>query len=137
MTYKEKKEFLSGYLWAQGDIIGAKKEIEFWESVGMRMNSSLELVPVNMSGGRSKVENAAVKVVSIIEGIQKEMEDAETRKAAILEVINTKTKYRRQRNLLYWRFIRHMKYDEIAAVIGKDIKTVQRIVKKAVEDLDI
>lgn len=119
--------------------MGALSEIERWETVGAKANQVLEYRPGGAISGdaKSRVEQAAVEVVSIIEKILDEIEEAERQKQIVLDVIEKRTRYRRQRNLLYWKFVRMMGNDEIAAAIGKDLKTVQRILRKAIVDLDI
>jgi len=140
MTYKEKREFLNGYAEAKMEIIGALSEIERWEAVGAKMNQVLEYRPGgnNLSNeNKSRVEQAAVEVMTIIEKIRPEIDEAEEKKRNILNAIEKHSRYRRQRNLLFWKYIRMMSNDEIAAAIGKDLRTVRHALRKAIMDLDV
>jgi DNA-directed RNA polymerase specialized sigma24 family protein len=139
MTMKEKKEYLSGYIRAQNEITAAMCEIRHLEDIATKVNQVLEYRPFggNTNDNKSKVEEAAVEIQSMIERIRPYVMSMERTKQEITNVINSKSKYKRQRLLLIWRYTRRMSDAEIAVAIGKDVRTVQRAMRKAIYDLNI
>lgn len=139
MTYREKKAFLAGYIVAQKNIESAMSEVEWWETWGSKVNQALKMGPggsgSSATGGR--VEKAAVEIASILEKIRQELKEIEEERDKVLNAINTKCRRSRQRDLLYMRYIRRMSNERIACVIGKDVKTVQKVIRQAIMDLDI
>lgn len=131
MTYKEKKEFLESYLHAEYALQASLEEYERWKTIGTKVNQIFKTIPGGVSVERSKVEQAAVEMASILESIEAEINAAKTAKAEILEAIN-KTPRKRHRELLTYRYVRRLSNAQIAEIIGKDLRTVRRVMNTAI-----
>lgn len=131
MTYKEKKEFLESYLHAEYALQSSLEEYERWKTIGTKVNQIFKTIPGGVSVERSKVEQAAVEMASILESIEAEINAAKTAKAEILAAIN-KTPRKRHRELLTYRYVRRLSNAQIAEIIGKDLRTVRRVMNTAI-----
>ena len=134
MTYKEKKAFLSSYIHAENALKASLAEYERWETIGTKVNRIFSAAPGSGSGStdaNGKVERAAVEMASIMEGIQANIDDAKRTKAEVIAAIN-KVPRMRHRELLRYRYICRMSNTKIAEMIGKDVKTVEKVIKTAI-----
>ncbi len=135
MTYKEKKEFLSGYLIAERSLRSSLMEYERWEAIGTKVNRALSMAPCKSDDDKSKVEKAAIEMASLLDGIRAEIQEAEQTKVKIIEAINKMPKAR-YRELLRYRFIGKMSYEKIAEMLGKDTRTVKRVMESAISNFN-
>lgn len=138
MNYKEKVEYLSLYRTEMAKIEGCLTEYEKWFTLGTKATQMMSSDGYSGSFGNSnKIERAAVEMAKIAEQIDVECQVAETRRKEILEVIRHKSKNQRHAEILEMKFVKGMSYTKISIVIDKDNRTVQRVVKNAINGLDI
>ena len=132
MTYKEKKAFLSSYIRAENALKASMEEYERWFALGTRVNQIFSEAPVGGSGdGNGKVEKASVEMASILEGIQADISAARRTKEEVITAINNIPRLR-HREFLRYRYICRMSNAKIAEMIGKDVKTVERVMRTAI-----
>ena len=134
MNYKQKLEYLYGYKNKVAQIAIFIEEHERWMAIGAKVNQAFNSEPSSGSGdGSSRVERSAMELARI----DKEIENAIADRDAILHTIRTRSRNKRYVLLLELRFVGGMSYNRIANVIDKDVRTVQRVMHKAIDSLDI
>ena len=135
MTFKEKKIFLSRYIYAENAIKASVEEYQRWEAIGTKVNQMFSDAPRFGSDVSSKVEQAAIEMASILDGIKAEIDDAKRIKAEVIAAINKVPKLR-QRELLRYRYVCRMSNAKIAEVLGKDVRTIERAMRTAIFKFD-
>jgi RNA polymerase sigma factor (sigma-70 family) len=136
MTFKEKKAFLSRYIYAENAIKASMEEYERWAAIGTKVNQIFRDAPTFGSNEiTSKVEQAAIEMASILDGIKAEIDDAKRIKAEVIAAINKVPKLR-QRELLRYRYVCRMSNAKIAEILGKDVRTVERALRTAIFKFD-
>lgn len=131
MTIKEKKTFLASYIRAENALQASLEEYRRWETIGEKVNQVLKAVPGGAGGNDSKVERAAIEMALIMDGIQDNITEARQAKQLVIDAINSVPRLR-HREILRYRYICRMSNEKIAEMIGKDVRTVYRIMKCAI-----
>lgn len=131
MTYKEKKAFLSSYIHAENALKASMEEYERWFTYGTKVNQIFSQVPGCGKDGNGKVEKASLEMASILDGIQADISAAKRTKEEVISAIN-KVPRMRYRELLRYRYVCRMSNAKIAEMIGKDVKTIERVMRTAI-----
>ena len=137
MDVKEKREYLMLYQNAQNRIIGLTHEIEKWQGIAEKVNSSMNNSGVSAGDNSSKVEIGAINVVDIVKSIQIEINSAKDVREEVLAAIHTKCGKMRHRELLEMRFVNGMSEREIAKINKKDVKSISKAITAAIKSMDI
>ena len=114
-------------------------ERERWIAIGAKCTQSFG---ENGNGGGgtktdNRIEKAAMMMLELSQKIEAEMELAINDRDMIIETIRNKSKKQRYAELLEWRFIGGLSNYKISNRINKDVKTIQRIMRKAIDNLDL
>ena len=133
MDYKEKVEYLYGYKRKMAQIASIIEEHERWMTIGTKVTQMFNADFCGGGGGSNRIERAGIELSKI----DAELEQAIEERDVIVRVIRTRSKYPRYADLLEMRFIGGMSYNRIADVIDKDVRTVQRVMRKAIDTLEI
>lgn len=136
MTYREKKEFLEGYMCAQHRIYGLKHELEEWHTIATSITQKLSPVIVNTNEVNSRVEKCSIKCVEIQEQITRELAEAEDRRNEILAVVN-KIRDTRRRDIITMRYINNIPIKVIASEYEKDINNIYKMIRTTIKNLPI
>lgn len=138
MNYKQKLEYLSEYRDEMIKIEGNLTEYEKWFTMGTKATQMLSFCgSIGSSDNSNKIERAAIEMAKIAQQLDNECKLAQARREEILDVIRHKAKNKRHAEILEMKFIKGMSYTRISMVINKDVRTVQRVIHKAIDSLDI
>lgn len=135
MTYREKKSFLASYIRAENALRASLEEYERWETIGTKVNQVLSATPGAGGDSCGKVERAAMEMASIMEGIEADISSAKRTKQEILDAINTIPQLR-YRDILKYRYICRLSNEKIAEMIGKDVKTLEKVMRSAIHQFN-
>ena len=100
MTYGEKKQYLSQYIYIQRDIQGLTSECQRWRDIAERINQQYSPTPGGSGDNTSKVEKSVVAMSDVIAEIEEEMSKAKEKRAEILDVITKHSPKKRYAELL-------------------------------------
>ena len=137
MNFREKVEYLSTYQSIVAKIAGNLKEYERWLVIGSKCTQMIQQDEGHGSGGEKRIENAAIMMAEISKAIDAETQKAIRDRDEIERCISDKSKYRRYAELLEMRFIKGMSNYEIANSINKNVRTVRKVMRKAIDTLEI
>lgn len=135
MNYQEKVVFLMGYSRSIARIRAFQAEYEKWETIGSKITQSYSPTPGG-SGNTSKVERAAIEMAKVKDKINSEIVKSSVQRDKVLEAIE-KIEKQRYADLLTYRYVNCLTVDRIAQIIGKDTRTVSKVIKTAIKQLDI
>lgn len=135
MTYREKKAFLASYIRAENALRASLEEYERWKTYATKVNQIFNPAPGAGGDGSGKVERGAIEMASIMEGIEADLSSARRTKQDVLEAIK-KVPQLRYQELLRYRYICRMSNDKIAEMIGKDVKTLEKVMRTAIRQVE-
>lgn len=136
MTNKqyEVKEYLSSLRFAEKMIKIKLEKIEETRELGLRVNCVLR--PDKVQGGRrvNIVEETALKVVELINKLEKQVDEYRELQKNVISLINCVTDDT-QRKVLELRYIHFMKWEKIANLLGYDRRQITRIHSKGLSEI--
>lgn len=136
MTNKqyEVKEYLSSLRFAEKMIKIKLEKIEETRELGLRVNCVLR--PDKVQGGRrvNIVEETALKVVELINQLEKQVDEYRELQKNVISLINCVTDDT-QRKVLELRYIHFMKWEKIANLLGYDRRQITRIHSKGLSEI--
>ncbi len=136
MTNKqyEVKEYLSSLRFAEKMIKIKLEKIEETRELGLRVNCVLS--PDKVQGGRrvNIVEETALKVVELINQLEKQVDEYRELQKNVISLINCVTDDT-QRKVLELRYIHFMKWEKIANLLGYDRRQITRIHSKGLSEI--
>ncbi|NCC79102.1 MAG: DUF1492 domain-containing protein [Clostridia bacterium] len=130
------KEYLSQAVWLDRMIDSKLEQLEMLKSLAMKVTSSF--TKEKISGGnieKSKMERTMVKVIDLEHEINADIDRLVNLKKDIQDTIN-KMDDINQQLLLELRYLSGKGWDEIAASMGYDPRTVYRIHGKALKEFE-
>lgn len=130
------KEYLSQAVWLDRMIDSKLEQLEMLKSLAMKVTSSF--TKEKISGGnieKSKMESTMVKVIDLEHEINADIDRLVNLKKDIQDTIN-KMDDINQQLLLELRYLGGKGWDEIAASMGYDPRTVYRIHGKALKEFE-
>ena len=130
------KEYLSQAIWLDRMIDSKLEQLEMLKSLAMKVTSSF--TKEKISGGnieKSKMESTMVKVIDLEHEINADIDRLVDLKKDIQDTIN-KMDDINQQLLLELRYLSGKGWDEIAASMGYDPRTVYRIHGKALKEFE-
>ena len=130
------KEYLSQAVWLDRMIDSKLEQLEMLKSLAMKVTSSF--TKEKISGGnieKSKMESTMVKVIDLEHEINADIDRLVNLKKDIQDTIN-KMNDINQQLLLELRYLSGKGWDEIAASMGYDPRTVYRIHGKALKEFE-
>ena len=130
------KEYLSQAIWLDQMIDSKLEQLETLKSLSMKVTSSF--TKEKISGGnieKSKMESTMVKVIDLEHEINADIDRLVDLKKDIQDTIN-KMNDINQQLLLELRYLSGKGWDEIAASMGYDPRTVYRIHGKALKEFE-
>ena len=130
------KEYLSQAIWLDRMIDSKLEQLEMLKSLAMKVTSSF--TKEKISGGnieKSKMESTMVKVIDLELEINADIDRLVNLKKDIQDTIN-KMDDINQQLLLELRYLSGKGWDEIAASMGYDPRTVYRIHGKALKEFE-
>lgn len=130
------KEYLSQAVWLDRMIDSKLEQLEMLKSLAMKVTSSF--TKEKISGGnieKSKMESTMVKVIDLEHEINADIDRLVNLKKDIQDTIN-KMDDINQQLLLVLRYLSGKGWDEIAASMGYDPRTVYRIHGKALKEFE-
>jgi DNA-directed RNA polymerase specialized sigma subunit len=130
------KEYLSQAIWLDQMIDSKLEQLETLKSLAMKVTSSF--TKEKISGGnieKSKMESTMVKVIDLEHEINADIDRLVNLKKDIQDTIN-KMDDINQQLLLELRYLSGKGWDEIAASMGYDPRTVYRIHGKALKEFE-
>jgi DNA-directed RNA polymerase specialized sigma subunit len=130
------KEYLSQAVWLDRMIDSKLEQLEMLKSLAMKVTSSF--TKEKISGGnieKSKMESTMVKVIDLEHEINADIDRLVNLKKDIQDTIN-KMDGINQQLLLELRYLSGKGWDEIAASMGYDPRTVYRIHGKALKEFE-
>ena len=133
--FKRKMLELERYRELQNEIVGYNYELTKWSTIGMSVSPNHS----NGSGGRrgsSKPETAAVNMELIRANIQRDIDRCNKERERIKKAVE-KVDKRYYRIVLQYKFLSGMSNRTIAEKLKKNERSVYRLIKNAVEYIDI
>lgn len=130
------KEYLSQATWLDQMIDSKLEQLEALKSLSMKVTSSF--TKEKISGGnieKSKMESTIVKVIDLENEINADIDRLVDLKKNIQDTIN-KMEDINQQLLLELRYLSRKGWDEIAASMGYDPRTVYRMHGKALKEFE-
>lgn len=130
------KEYLSQAVWLDRMIDSKLEQLEMLKSLAMKVTSSF--TKEKISGGnieKSKMESTMVKVIDLEHEINADIDRLVNLKKDIQDTINKMDDINPQL-LLELRYFSGKGWDEIAASMGYDPRTVYRIHGKALKEFE-
>ncbi len=130
------KEYLSQALWLDQMILSKLEQLETLKSLSMKVTSSF--TKEKICGGnieKSKMESTMVKVIDLENEINADIDRLVDLKKDIQDTINMMDDINQQL-LLELRYLSGKGWDEIAASMGYDPRTVYRIHGKALKEFE-
>jgi DNA-directed RNA polymerase specialized sigma subunit len=130
------KEYLSQAVWLDRMIDSKLEQLEMLKSLAMKVTSSF--TKEKISGGnieKGKMERTMVKVIDLEHEINADIDRLVDLKKDIQDTIN-KMDDINQQLLLELRYLSGKGWDEIAASMGYDPRTVYRIHGKALKEFE-
>lgn len=130
------KEYLSQAVWLDRMIDSKLEQLEMLKSLAMKVTSSF--TKEKISGGnieKSKMESTMVKVIDLEHEINVDIDRLVDLKKDIQDTINRMNDINQQL-LLELRYLSGKGWDEIAASMGYDPRTVYRIHGKALKEFE-
>lgn len=130
------KEYLSQATWLDQMIDSKLEQLEALKSLSMKVTSSFTIEKI--SGGnieKSKMESTIVKVIDLENEINADIDRLVDLKKNIQDTIN-KMEDINQQLLLELRYLSRKGWDEIAASMGYDPRTVYRMHGKALKEFE-
>ena len=130
------KEYLSQATWLDQMIDSKLEQLEALKSLSMKVTSSF--TKEKISGGnieKSKMESTIVKVIDLENEINADIDRLVDLKKNIQDTIN-KMEDINQQLLLELRYLSRKGWDEIAALMGYDPRTVYRMHGKALKEFE-
>ena len=130
------KEYLSQATWLDQMIDSKLEQLEALKSLSMKVTSSF--TKEKISGGnieKSKMESTIVKVIDLENEINADIDRLIDLKKNIQDTIN-KMEDINQQLLLELRYLSRKGWDEIAASMGYDPRTVYRMHGKALKEFE-
>lgn len=130
------KEYLSQATWLDQMIDSKLEQLEALKSLSMKVTSSF--TKEKISGGnieKSKMESTIVKVIDLENEINADIDRLINLKKNIQNTIN-KMEDINQQLLLELRYLSRKGWDEIAALMGYDPRTVYRMHGKALKEFE-
>lgn len=136
MTYKEKKEYLEGYLSSKRRIRGLQCELEEWQTIATNITQKISPVIVRSNDNTSKVERCAIRCHDIQEQIYKELKKAEETRTQVENTINSISDLRR-RDIFTMRYVNGLSVQKIAILLDKDTNNVHKMIRTGIRSLDL
>ena len=133
--FKRKMLELERYRELQNEIVGYNYELTKWSTIGMSVSPNHS----TGSGGRrgsSKPETAAVNMELIRANIQRDIERCKKEREHIKKAVE-KVDKRYYRIVLQYKFLSGMSNRTIAEKLKKNERSVYRLIKNAVEYIDM
>ena len=130
------KEYLSQAVWLDRMIDSKLEQLEMLKSLAMKVTSSF--TKEKICGGnieKSKMESTMVKVIDLENEINADIDRLVDLKKDIQDTINMMDDINQQL-LLELRYLSGKGWDEIAASMGYDPRTVYRIHGKALKEFE-
>lgn len=133
MTYENKIELLESYREHTMRLYGLAQEAEQWRQIAESTSANNDGMPKGSETGK-KVQNAAIKAADIVAIINKEIEEAKTKREAVKELIKTSPNPR-YRLLLEMHYINGLSVADISRQNDKGEKWIREMLKKAVNSI--
>jgi DNA-directed RNA polymerase specialized sigma subunit len=130
------KEYLNQAIWLDQMINNKREQLEALISLSMKVTSSF--TEERVSGGntpKSKMENTIVKIIDLENELSCDIDRLVDLKKEIQNTINSMDDLNQQL-LLGLRYLGGKSWDEIAASMGYDPRTVYRIHGKALKEFE-
>ncbi len=131
--YKKIYDKLNSYQELQYRINGLTNELTKWAAIGTNIAQKYE----QGFGGDcdSKTESGGTGLAVVQAQIRDEITQAKKYRYEVVTLLEKASK-RRQRTLLTYKFINGLSYEQIATMLGKDISSVRRAIKTAIESME-
>ena len=136
MDYRQKKEYLESYQRHSKNIEALQMEYEKWETLGTKVTQSLSFAPAGGDENTSKPERSGIELAQIKEKIMKEIAESTVAREKVASAIS-KSKKRRYRDILTYRYINGLNAYKISRIIGKEVRGTHKLIRNAIYDLDI
>ena len=137
MTYKEKVAYLESYQSILLRIDGLSHELQKWEDIAVRINQNYSPVPGAGSGNNSKIETAAVNAANISHVLYLDLKGAIQARDNIKRVIAEKCPKMRYRELIEAHYIHGLSMGKIARNQKREYQATWKMMKSAIDSLDI
>lgn len=135
--YKKRYDYLISYRDVQHRINGLSNELAKWASIGTNINQKYEQgMSGNVGGNSSKTEISGTGLARVKAQIEAEITQAENERDKVKKAVE-KVGNRRYRLILTYRFINSMSCKKIADMIGKSERAVYKIIRAAIEQIEI
>lgn len=134
--FDKRMAFLKRYQELQKEIIGYTYELEKWGSIGTAINQKYQEGFGSSGENHSKPELSGVNLGDLTAQIQADIDRCKEERDNIKKAVE-KVRKKRYRDVLRLKFINGMSHREIAELIEKNERSVYRVIKKAVEYLEI
>jgi len=129
------KEYLSQVFIINKRINSKLQQVSSLKSLALRVNSTFEKDKVSKTRKQSPMEDAIVKIIDLENEINTDIDELIDMKKNIAGEISLLTD-ENSKMVLELRYVALMKWEEIAAATGYDLRWVYRIHKRAIKDFE-
>ena len=133
MEYQEKVERLKRYRMLDAKIANLTEELQVWQARATKITASFSSEP-KASGSGDKLQKCVDKICEIQSEITQEMVSLKERKKEIEEAIKM-LKEKSEEDILWYRYIKGMTFEEIAVQMNYSWRQVYRKHRISVEKL--
>ena len=132
MDNKEKCRYLNQYRIMHIEIDQITKELQRWQDLATRISPSYSDMP--HGGGSDKVQTAAVEVAELTDKLNQKLHQAIMVQENIKKLLESLDDIK-LRQLMYYRYINGMRWEEIAVRMDFNYRWVLRLHRKALNQL--
>lgn len=132
MDNKEKCRYLNQYRIMHIEIDQITKELQRWQDLATRISPSYSDMP--HGGGSDKVQTAAVEVAELTDKLNQKLHQAIMVQENIKKLLESLDDIK-LRQLMYYRYINGMRWEEIAVRMDFNYRWVLRLHRKALNQI--
>ena len=132
MDNKEKCRYLNQYRIMHIEIDQITKELQRWQDLATRISPSYSDMP--HGGGSDKVQTAAVEVAELTDKLNQKLHQAIMVQENIKKLLESLDDIK-LRQLIYYRYINGMRWEEIAVRMDFNYRWVLRLHRKALNQI--
>ncbi len=132
MENKEKINYLKQYRSLSMEIDQITKELQRWQDLATRISPSYSDMP--HGGGSDKVQTAAVEVAELTDKLNQKLHQAIMVQENIKKLLESLDDIK-LRQLMYYRYINGMRWEEIAVRMDFNYRWVLRLHRKALNQI--
>jgi DNA-directed RNA polymerase specialized sigma subunit len=129
---KEKINYLKQYRSLSMEIDQITKELQRWQDLATRISPSYSDMP--HGGGSDKVQTAAVEVAELTDKLNQKLHQAIMVQENIKKLLESLDDIK-LRQLMYYRYINGMRWEEIAVRMDFNYRWVLRLHRKALNQI--